>query len=204
MPSLVVTQSVPSREGGNRNPLITALQRHPQFIQTLAQLGEKWDVDDILLDELQAFTCVIYGRPKFMLVDSLRYYMLQEKCSGEQTINSKVNIDLASFPPCYKSLKQHARRANFQTAIWKRAHAPTPDIPKPNEGHGWHLSKGMLQPLWTEEEEELQLPESIIDDSTRETQSTDDEDSENIDKNSDDTDIYDFESDAEEDEYPNW
>ena len=62
----------------------------------------------------------------------------------------------------------------------------------------------MLQPLWTEEEEELQLPESIIDDSTRETQSTDDEDSENIDKNSDDTDIYDFESDAEEDDNPNW
>ena len=62
----------------------------------------------------------------------------------------------------------------------------------------------LLQPLWTEEEEELQLPESIIDDSTRETQSTDDEDSENIDKNSDDTDIYDFESDAEEDDNPNW
>ena len=58
----------------------------------------------------------------------------------------------------------------------------------------------MLQPLWTEEEEELQLPESIIDDSIRETQSTDDEDSEN----SDDTDIYDFESDAEEDDNPNW
>jgi len=38
-----------------------------------------------------------------------------------------------------------------------------PDIPQPIEGHWWTMKNGVLEPLWTEEEEELTLPQDAID-----------------------------------------
>jgi hypothetical protein len=93
----------------------------------------------------------------------LRYHLLREKCPEEVVMDPNHNVDLASLPPCRKSLKQHARRANFQTAIWKRAHIPVPEVPSPTDGHGWVMNDGVLEPLWTAKEEELVLPQPIID-----------------------------------------
>ena len=76
------------------------------------------------------------------------------------------------------SLKQHARRANFQAAIWKRAYVALQDVPDQACGHGWDIKGGAIQPLWTEEEDELTLPQSVIDDLLGEEQTdSDDEDS---------------------------
>ena len=48
--------------------------------------------------------------------------------------------------------------------IWKRGDQPVPDIPNPTEGYGWVLNNDILEPLWTEEEEEeLALPQTVID-----------------------------------------
>ena len=47
--------------------------------------------------------------------------------------------------------------------IWKHGDQPVPDIPNPTEGYGWILNNGILEPLWTEEEEELALPQTVID-----------------------------------------
>ena len=117
----------------------------------------------VLLEELDALTCAIYSRPPFPCVDDLRFYMLREKCGNpNDTINPNVNVDLSSLSPCRRSLTQHIRRANYQTAIWKRALLPSPGIPNPFEGHGWHISEGELQPLWTDEEEDLILPDDVI------------------------------------------
>ena len=183
---------------GKKKPL-KALQNHPQFIETLAKLGEKWDVDKDFFDELQAFICVIYGRSQFRHVDNLRFYLLQEKCDREESVNANTNIDLSSFPPCSKSLKQHVKRANYQTAIWKRSHVPNADIPNASEGHGWHVSDGILQPLWTEEVEELTLPESVIDDLVRESERNEDDQSE-----SEDIDYYDFDFGDQENDNEEW
>ena len=55
---------------------------------------------------------------------------------------------MSKVPPCRKSLEQHIRRVNYQVAIWKRSHVPKPDVPVPNESHGWTLVDGKLEPLW--------------------------------------------------------
>ena len=106
---------------------------------------------------------------------------------------------MSSFPPCSKSLKQHVKRANYQTAIWKRSHVPNADIPNASEGHGWHVSDGILQPLWTEEVEELTLPESVIDDLVRESERNEDDQSE-----SEDIDYYDFDFGDQENDNEEW
>ena len=45
---------------GKLKPL-KALQLYPQFIETLAKLGKSWSMDKDLLDEIEAFTCAMYG-----------------------------------------------------------------------------------------------------------------------------------------------
>ena len=87
--------------------------------------------------------------------------------------------------------------------LWKRAHVPTPDIPKANDEHGWHKCDGKQQPLWTEEEEELTLPEAVINDITAESDSIKGQEP-NVPSNYDsDTDFYDHENDSDsgENEY---
>ena len=144
----------------------------------------------------------MYGRPKFVHVDDLRFYMLNDKCKNE-TISLNSNIDLSALPPCRKSLVQYTRLANFQRTIWKRAHVPAPDIPEANDGNGWHVCDGTLQPLWTEEDEKLTLPEAVINDIIAESDSIEGRES-NVPSDYDsDTDFYDYENDtgSEEDEY---
>ena len=56
---------------------------------------------------------------------------------------------------------------NMSTAvitIWKHSDQPVPDISQPTAGHGWTMKNGVLEPLRTEEEEELTLPQAVIDD----------------------------------------
>ena len=57
-------------------------------------------------------------------------------------------MDLASVPPCRKSLVQHIRRVNYQVGIWKHAHVPNPNIPLPTENIGWTLVDAKLEPPW--------------------------------------------------------
>jgi len=100
--------------------------------------------------------------PRFSKID-LRYQMVNEKC-GDEVISSSYTIDPATLPSCQRSFKQHVHRCNYQVAIWKRSDQPVPDIPQPTEGHGWTMKNGVLEPLRTEEEEELTLPQAVIDD----------------------------------------
>ena len=124
-------------------------------------LGNSWDIPDSLLLDLEEYTCLLYNRKQFKSVDDLRYHMFKEKCDGEE-ISPGLNVDLSTLPPCKRSLMQHVRRANFQAAIWKRAHESHPDVPDAADGHGWEWRDGFLQPLWTAEEEELVLPDAVI------------------------------------------
>jgi len=46
-------------------------------------------------------------------------------------------------------------------------------IPQPTEGHGWTIKNGVLEPLWTDEEEKLTLPRYVIDDLLNDVQDSD-------------------------------
>ena len=148
--------------GKGKVKLLKVMHQKPKFVTTFTKLGENWNVTEELLNELEMFTCFMYGRQQFQYVNNLRYHMLKEKCDADG-ISASVNIDLSTLPPCRKTLKQHCLRANFQACIWKRSHEATPDVPLPQHGHGWQVQDGVLQPIWTHEEEELVFPQDVID-----------------------------------------
>lgn len=142
---------------GKLKPL-KVLQNMPKFESPLARLGDSWDVPSDLIDELDAFTCALYGRPGIKRVDELRYLKLNEFSSEEQ-LNTPRNMDMSKVPPCRKSLEQHIRRVNYQVAIWKNSHVANPDVPAANDGHGWTLVEGKLEPLWFDDDA---LPQALI------------------------------------------
>ena len=144
---------------GHLKPL-KLLKKNAKYEKPLAKLGNSWTVSEDLMDELDAFTCAIYGRQNVKHVDELRYFKLNELGSRDQQVNPTKNVDLASVAPCRKSLEQHIRRVNYQVGIWKHSHLPDPDIPAPTENHGWHSVDGKLEPLWFNGEA---LPKSVID-----------------------------------------
>ena len=97
---------------------------------------------------------------------------------------------MLALPPCSKSLVQHTRHA----------HASAPDIPEANDGHE---CDGTLQPLWTEEEEELTLPVAVIIDIIAESDFNGGQESNIISDYDSDTDFDGNENDlsSKEDEY---
>ena len=127
-----------------------------------------------MIDKLESFTCCVCGRPRFGKVNDLRYQMLKDKC-GDEVISARYNSDLPTLPLCRRSFKQHAHRCNYQVAIWKRSEQPVPDIPQPTEGHRWTMKNEVLEPSWAEEEDELSLPQDIIDDLLNDVHDSDEE-----------------------------
>ena len=63
-------------------------------------------------------------------------------------MNPAKNVDLASVPPCRKSLEQYIRRVNYPVGIWKHAYVPDPNILVPTKNNGWTFVDGKLEPLW--------------------------------------------------------
>lgn len=132
---------------GKIKPVKTLL-RLPQYIPILNKLGDTWDLPEELNNQLDSFTCAMYGRGKVSRVDDLRLLRINELCAKENRHLPSCNVDMASIPPCKRSLTQHIRRVNHQVGIWKRAHIPRPKIPKASRGHGWEEENGDLDPLW--------------------------------------------------------
>ena len=152
------------------------MQQKPKFVSVLAGLGDTWNVPERLIDDLEAFTCAIYGRARFTSVDKLRHHMIKEKC-GDDVLNANHNVDMATMPPCKRTLREHIKRCNFQVVIWKKASEACPDVPPPFPAHGWTKNDGELVPFWTQEEE-LILPQEMVELLTEDfPESDDDEDS---------------------------
>ena len=128
---------------------IKLLQKTEAFQDALSKLGDTWDVSVRLDEDLEQFTCAMYGRGRFKSVDAARAAILKEKCGGQDgNINLSRNVDLSQLPPCQKALHQHIRRANYQVGIWKAADIPQPRVPQPTGGHGWTTVDGKTQPMW--------------------------------------------------------
>jgi hypothetical protein len=144
---------------GKVKPLKTLLKM-PKFVPVLAKLGETWDVSNELIEDLEAFTCAIYGRARASNVNELRFSKINELCAKDECITPSNNLDMGSLPPCRKSLEQHIRRANCQVGFWKRAHIAVFHTPDPTAGHGWTMLDGHLEPLWYDGE---LLPQQLAD-----------------------------------------
>jgi len=88
---------------GHLKPL-KILKKCAKFEQPLSMLGNCWDVSQELMEQLDAFTCALYGRQNVRNVDELRFLKLSEVGLDDQLVNPAKNVDLASVPPCRKSL----------------------------------------------------------------------------------------------------
>ena len=53
------------------------------------------------------------------------------------------------LPPCKDCLQMHAKRANYQALVWRKSLQNFPDLPPPEDGHGWTLDdEGNLAIKW--------------------------------------------------------
>ena len=124
-----------------------------------SKLGMSWDVNKEMIQDLEAFTCTLYGYPRYKSIDALRHDMLKRKCNGNSKLDPSKAIDLASLPPCGKTLLQHIRRSNLQSGVWRRALENFLEVPDVTN-HGWVVVDGILEPLWCEGD---LLPDELVD-----------------------------------------
>ena len=73
-------------------------------------------------------------------VNDLRYKMY--RASGGVIPGEKLT-------PCVDSLWQHAKRSNYQWAVWRRALESNPIIPS-QHGHGWSIDENDIDIVWNE------------------------------------------------------
>ena len=95
-------------------------------------------------------------------VNEVRYSRVVEICGldEDESLRQPKTFDTSSIPPSQGSLNEHSKRANFQAAIWKRAHLPVYDVPVSTDGHGWEVSEGTMEPKWNSTDI---LPQKIVD-----------------------------------------
>jgi hypothetical protein len=114
------------------------IQKEPTFRVTFGSLDESWDLSPVLLKGLEAFTCQLYSAQEPKTWKS----MSSDSTYGELR---KVQWNLASYP----HVGQHARRGNYQCAIWKRCLENSQIVSPPEDNHGWVITdQGKLQILW--------------------------------------------------------
>lgn len=116
------------------------LQTHAEFRLLFARLGSEFTLSNYDRNLIQKFTCQLHSRnTKIKNINELRYHMFQSR---------QGQVDSAQLPPCEDCLYQHTKRANYQTAVWRRSLVNLPEIPQP-EDHGWMLDEdGMLNIKW--------------------------------------------------------
>ena len=124
--------SVSSFAGKGKVLALKLVQRSKTICDSLKKLGQNWEVSAEEYEALEAFTCALYGcKDGCSDINTLRYSLF---CSKKGAIESY------QLPPCKDALYKHVRRANYQSAIWKKSLISKPDIPDP-VGHGWKMSK---------------------------------------------------------------
>ena len=102
-------------------------------------------------EQLEAFTCAMYGQAREKSVDLVRSKLLKKMVGEDSTLNTKSKVDMVRLPPCRDSLIPHIHRVNHRVACYKRAAEPIFERPKPyDEGQGWlKTEEGVLEPVWS-------------------------------------------------------
>ncbi|KAF3844358.1 hypothetical protein F7725_007521 [Dissostichus mawsoni] len=113
---------------GKVNPL-KKLEKTPKLHKAFRQLGADWMVTDELQEEMESFTCIMYGQARMTSVDTVRVKMMRKMVC----------------------LIPHVQRANYRVALYKRADKAIIESPKPHDpGMGWEKTgeEEVLEPVW--------------------------------------------------------
>ena len=127
-----------------------------------SQLGEGWDINPDVYDQIDAFTCTMYGHARETSVNAVRSKMLKKMVGEGKGLDNNSKVDSARLPPCQDSLVPHTNRVNHRVACFKKANFPIFERPKPYDEHqGWSLDEHwVLESLWTRGSV---LPQTLID-----------------------------------------
>ena len=137
--------------GRGKAKALKLLISHVDHQDTFSRLGQEWELSQKLVEQLEAFTCLLYA-PK--LINELRYHLFCAK---------KGEIESHQLPPCKDCFLQHALRANYQAGIWQRCLQQNPQVPSP-VGHGWKLEKqGTDEQLVIHWMDDQPAPQAILD-----------------------------------------
>ncbi|KAK2183014.1 hypothetical protein NP493_328g05006 [Ridgeia piscesae] len=126
------------------------------------QLGEGWNLKFHVLEQLEEFTCLVYGQNRESSVDGLRAKLLRKMVGEDEKLTSKSKVNLAGLPPCHCAVKPHLKRVNHRVALYKRADESILEKPKSyDDGQGWMRTEdGVLEPVWSCG---AVLPNSLVD-----------------------------------------
>ena len=86
------------------------------------KLGDEWSVDQEVMDELEAFTFLMYGHAREKSVNAVRSIMLKKMVGENEELTTKSTMDLSRLPPCRDSLVPHIGRVNYHLSNYKKAH----------------------------------------------------------------------------------
>lgn len=115
------------------------------------ELGDEWKIKPEVVDDIEAFTCLMYGYGREKSVNAVRTIMLNKMVGHEEQLTTKSKVDLSRLPPCKDNLTPHIYRVNHRLAIYKRAHQRIILSPKPfDPEQGWEkTADGILEPMWS-------------------------------------------------------
>ena len=119
----------------------------PRYRISIGKLGDENLVSEDLMKDIESFVCALYGYPKEVNVDNVRYLMFQQKYAPKadhDPLDKIKGLNPSVMPPCHAVLECKIKRANFVAVMWKRAASPSP-ITYRLEGNGWILKDGKYQ-----------------------------------------------------------
>lgn len=120
--------------GKGKRSVYSMAKNDTKLTAVFQSLGASFEIDDVP-PEIEWFVCKLYGSSK-QSVEDARYELFCMKTNGERSI-----------PPTKDALLQHVKRANYQTAVWRRSHQSNICAPSPS-GHGWITEDGQLVVKW--------------------------------------------------------
>ena len=138
------------------------VEKNHQYIPIFARIGQERQCSESLINDMEAFTCVIYGGTTYSNINKLRYDIFLRKyssSSGRNVINVSDGTDMRLLPPCRSDLEMHIRRVNYQVFIWVHAHENSPELPTIQD-RGLKLSERDIEYQWTKEN--LIVPQQLV------------------------------------------
>ena len=136
---------------GKVNPLNLMLHSDT-YIAAFQNLGVEEQMSQELFSDLESFTCLMYGYKhkthSVMSINQCRYKKFMSRFKPKKNkLDTNVSIDIPLLPPSHSSLYLHAKRCNYQSAIWRRATDRNVNISEPTN-HGWIITEKGLEIEW--------------------------------------------------------
>ena len=128
--------TVSAFRGRGIKKMVNMLFTTDRYISTFQELGACWEVTDELMNEVEVFVSEVYGQKKCSSVNEARYncFRLGLRSNGGLPLNRD-------------SLLLHTKRANYQTAVYRRSLQQKINTPEP-DGHGWLIANSTLTVQW--------------------------------------------------------